>query len=217
MEENEDLMEQSQAVQSDFLDDKSDSITENLAEQNDAEKVEAERGVPTKKFKSVEDLEKAYESLQAEFTRKCQRLSELEKKDKTADVFPKIERNLDEEFKLFLLDNQEAFSYADEIKKRVENDERLKYESSPFEKVWADILLKKFSDPNRAKDEFVKNLILKDNDLKTMVVEDYMKDLKEAKAPFVFSASEGERVTKPASPKPDSFEQAKQVVLDLLS
>ena len=38
-----------------------------------------------------------------------------------------------------------------------------------------------------------------------------------AKTPFVFSASEGERVTKPASPKPDSFEQAKQVVLDLLS
>lgn len=217
MEENEDLMEQSQAVQTEFSEDKNDSITENLAEQNSGQSGEAERGVPTKKFKSVEDLERAYESLQAEFTRKCQRLSELEKKDKTADTLPKVERNLDEEFKLFLLDNQEAFSYADEIKKRVENDESLKNTNSPFEKVWADMLLKKFNDPNRAKDDFVKNLILKDKDLKTMVVEDYMKDLKEAKAPFVFSASEGERVTKPAVPKPDSFEQAKQVVLDLFS
>ena len=215
MEENEELMEQSQAVQTEVSEDKNDSIAEDLAVQDEQSLVEAERGVPTKKFKSVEDLERAYESLQAEFTRKCQRLSELEKKDKTTATLP--ERNLDEEFKLFLLDNQEAFLYADEIKSRVENDESLKKTSSPFEKVWADMLIRKFNDPNRANDEFVKNLILKDNDLKTMVVEDYMKDLKAKNTPFVFSASEGERVTKPASPKPDSFEQAKQVVLDLLS
>ena len=205
MEENENIVEQPEELGS-----TNDGQVDEKIEQS-----EAERGVPTKKFKSVEDLEKAYENLQAEFTRKCQRLSELEKKDKTADSLS--ERNLDEEFKSFLLDNQEAFSYADDIKKRVENDESLKKTDSPFEKVWADMLLKKFNDPNRAKDEFVKNLILKDNDLKTMVVEDYMKDLKAAKAPYVFSASEGERVIKPASPKPDSFEQAKQVVLDLLS
>ncbi|MDE6583283.1 MAG: hypothetical protein K2K31_01370, partial [Clostridia bacterium] len=74
---------------------------------------EAERGVPIGKFKSVEDLYNAYNNLQSEFTRKCQRLSELEK-DKTVSIT--AEEKLDADFKQFLLDNQEAFAYADEIK-----------------------------------------------------------------------------------------------------
>ena len=174
---------------------------------------EAERGVPIGKFKSVEDLYNAYNNLQSEFTRKCQRLSELEK-DKTV---PTTEEKLDADFKQFLLDNQEAFAYADEIKARVMQDESLKNQQQPFEKVWAGMVLGKLNAKDRAQEPLIQNLVLKDEELKNLVIENYMKQLQEHKTPFIMSSGSGERVTKAVAPKPDSFEQAKQVVLDLLS
>ena len=75
----------------------------------ETEKSEAERGVPIGKFKSVEDLYQAYNNLQSEFTKKCQKLSELEK-DKMQGSAPK--RDFDAEFKAFLLENPEAYSFA---------------------------------------------------------------------------------------------------------
>ncbi len=174
---------------------------------------EAERGVPIGKFKSVDDLFNAYNNLQSEFNRKCQRLSELEK-DKTAIS---VEDKLEADFKQFLLDNQEAFAYADEIKSKVMQDESLKKQAQPFEKVWAEMVLGKINAKDRAKEPLIQNLVLNDEDLKNLVIENYMKQLQEQKTPFIMSSGSGERVTKAVAPKPDSFEQAKKVVLDLLS
>lgn len=178
------------------------------------EESEAERGVPVGKFKNVDDLYQAYNNLQAEFTRKSQKLAELEK-DKTTE--PSKEEKFDEEFKSFLLDNQEAFLYADQIKAKVLQDESLQKQERPFEKAWADMIYQKLSAPDRAKEPFVQNLILNDNELKNLVIENYMKQLQEQKTPFVMSSGAGERVTKPVAPKPDSFDEAKKVVMDLLS
>ncbi len=175
---------------------------------------EAERGVPVGKFKSVEDLEKAYNSLQSEFTRKCQRLAELEKDKMSKD---NVEDKFETNFKTFLLENQEAFSYADEIKNAVKSDENLKNDEKAFDKVWAKMVYEKISAPNKADEPLVQNLILKDENLRNLVIQNYMKQLQENKTPIVMSSGAGERVTKPSTPKPDSFEQAKQAVLDLLS
>lgn len=175
----------------------------------------AERGVPIGKFKDVEDLYQAYTNLQSEFTRKCQKLSELEK-DKTA-ILISNEEKFENDFKVFLSKNQEAFLYADEIKSKVLQDESLKNQENAFEKVWTGMIYEKLSKPNRTKEPLVRDMILKDDELKNLIIENYVKQLQEQKTPIVMSSSSGERVTKTVTPKPDSFEKAKKVVLDLLS
>lgn len=181
--------------------------------ESEAEQSEAERGVPIGKFKSVDDLYHAYNSLQSEFTKKCQKLAEIEK-DKTQ--VPSDEQ-LEENFKAFLLENQEAYSYVDEIKGRVMSDEKLKIQEKPFDKVWAEMLFEKLSSPNKVNEPMVQNLILKDEKIKDLVIQNYVMGLEQNKAPLVMSSGSGERVAHAATPKPDSFEEAKKVALDLLS
>ena len=180
-----------------------------------SEESEAERGVPIGKFKSVDDLYQAYNNLQAEFTRKCQRLAEMEK-DKTQEAQSQEEK-LDIAFKVFLSENQNAVSFADEIKQRVLQSAELVAEEKPFDKVWAQMLVEKLSMPNSTQEPMVQNFVLNDENLKNLVIQNYVKQLQENKAPFVMSSNSGERVTKPATPKPESFEQAKKLVVELLS
>lgn len=218
MEEWEDFEEQPETVETSFEENELGSSLVNDEMQNDLqaqETSEAERGVPLGKFKSVEDLFEAYNNLQAEFTRKSQRLSQLEK-DKSSKT-DKVENNFDDRFKMFLSKNQEAEFYADELKTRVLENESLADDEAAFDKVWAGMLYEKLSAPNKAKEPLIQNLILKDNDLKNLVIENYMKQLQSQNTPIVMSSGTGERVTKTVAPKPDSFEQAKKVVLDLLS
>ena len=183
--------------------------------EDETEQSEAERGVPIGKFKSVEDLYQAYNNLQSEFTKKCQKLSELEK-DKIEKSRIKEEK-FDADFKTFLLENQEAYSFADEIKSRVLKNDEIREQEKPFDAVWKQMIIEKMSAPNKAQEPLVQRLILDDDELKNLVIENYMKQLQEHKNPIIMSSNAGERVTKPVTPKPDSFEKAKEIVLDLLS
>lgn len=217
MEENKNIEEQPEVAQETNIAEESargSSQSEMLAEDNMATSNEAERGVPIGKFKSVEDLYEAYNNLQAEFTRKSQKLSALEK-DKTQNQTD-AEDDGDGDLKVFLSKNQGAVMYADEIKERAMQDDNLKGDERKFEKVWAEMLYEKLTAPDKANDPLVQNLILKDDELKNLVVKDYMKQLQSNNIPIVMSSNSGERVTKTVTPKPDSFEQAKKVVLDLL-
>ncbi|MBQ8443863.1 MAG: hypothetical protein IJX25_00720, partial [Clostridia bacterium] len=140
---------------------------------------EAERGVPVGKFKNVEDLMTAYNNLQAEFTRNCQRLSVLEK-EKTDEPKQDV-ASLD----LFLSKNQEAVLYAEELKSRVEQDESLQKEKDPYGMAWASLLYEKLASPNLSKEPLVKNLILKDEELKNLVIENYVEQIKKQNIPVV--------------------------------
>ena len=129
--------------------------------------------------------------------------------------FPTDEQ-LNEEFKAFLLENQEAYSYADEIKAKVFADDEIKMQKRPFDTVWAGMLYEKLRSSNKANEPMVQNLILKDEEIKNLVIENYMKDLAQNKTPFVMSSETGERVAEVVTQKPDSFEKAKQIAISLL-
>lgn len=61
-----------------------DNLTQNeVAEAEAAEAELKEAAAPLGKFKDVQTLMKAYSELEAEFTRRCQRLKELESGNKT--------------------------------------------------------------------------------------------------------------------------------------
>ena len=153
MEENENIVEQPENL---------GSTDEGQVEISD-EKSEAERGCPIGKFKSVDDLYQAYNNLQSEFTKKCQRLSELEK-DKV-EVNQIQQEKFENDFKSFLLENQEAYSYADEIKSKVLSSDELKNEPKPFDKVWKQMIYQKLSSENKSQEPIVRDFILNDEEL----------------------------------------------------
>ncbi len=217
MEENMNVGEQPENIEpSQNLEENVAGSPEQVLQESESATIssEAERGVPIGKFKSVDDLFEAYNNLQAEFTRKSQRLSELEKDKMSKSSQDNVIEN---KFQTFLSKNQEAVVYADEIKSRAMQSESLKNDDACFDIVWAEMLYEKLSSPNKAKEPIVQNLVLKDEELKNLVIENYMKQLQEQKTPVIMSSNSGERVTKTVAPKPDSFEQAKKIVLDLLS
>ena len=175
----------------------------------EAEKVEAEKGVNLGKFKNVEELVKAYNNLQAEFTKKSQKLAEV-LKDKVEEPAANMESGLQS----FLSKNQEAAFYADELKTRVSQSDS--FDEKAFETAWAGILYEKLSCPGKTKEPIIQKII-KDDEIQDLVVKNYVKQLQEQKTPIIMSSDVGERVTKTVTQKPDSFEDAKKVVLDLLS
>ena len=212
MEEEDKIEEQPQNIEKENSQDVLGSS--NQMQDVEPEISEAERGVPIGKFKNVDDLYEAYNNLQAEFTRKSQRLSALEK-EKTNHGASNVE--LEKSLELFLSKNQEAVMYADELKNRVQNNESLSNSQDPYAEAWAGMLYEKLTSPNPKSEPLVKNFILKDENLKNLVIENYVQQLQNQNAPIIMSSGTGERVTKVVTPKPDTFEDAKRVVLDMFS
>ena len=208
MEENEKIGEEPQALETPL-----ESEEEKVGSPNSIEEEmptgEAERGVPIGKFKSVDDLVKAYDNLQKEFTRKSQRLAEMEKRQAEPQ-----EQKEEDALATFLSKNQEAVVYAEELRSRVQNDES--HSEQAYDRAWATLLYEKLTAKDKTTEPIVQNLILKDDEIQNLVIKNYMKQLQKQQIPFVMSSNSGERVTKTVAPKPDSFEEAKRVAIDLL-
>ena len=206
--------EQFETTNPEEVESNSSADEESTEDKKTEETSEAERGVPIGKFKNVDDLVEAYNNLQAEFTRKCQKLSALEK-DKIEEE--KKANEMDAKLNRFLLENQEAYSYIDEIKARVNADESLKNSDEPFDKVWSNMIIEKFSSQNRVNEPIFQNLVLKNDEVKNLIIENYVKQLQNNETPFVMSSELGERVTDVVTQKPNSFEEAKNIVLNMFS
>lgn len=165
------------------------------------------------KFKSAEALLSAYNSLQAEFTRKSQRLSEIEK-EKTQATTTFSEQDVESELNAFLSENSEAKPFADELKEMA-----LTQQAKPeFDKLFASLAVSKLASGQSKKDNpIIKKYVFQDEELKNFVIENYMKQLNEKKPPIVISSDIGERATgqTPASPK--SLAEAKKMVEDMFS
>lgn len=190
------LQENSEGSPSEELDEETGTISE------------AEKGVTLGKFKNVNDLYDAYNSLQKEFTRKSQKLAELEKET----AMPSLEEKKDSALKSFLSNNSQAVSYTQELISRVGDQ----CDEASFKHAWADILYEKLTCSDKAQEPIIQNLI-SDDEIQTMVIKSYVKQLQEQKIPIVMSSGSGERVTKTVAPKPDNLEAAKQAALDLFS
>lgn len=210
MEEENKFEEQPQDIQPSFEEDNLGSSSENVEDHNGQVEVEADGSVSLGKFKNVDELYKAYNNLQAEFTKKSQRLSEI-LKDKMGE---ESKPDDDEILKTFLSQNEEATFYVDELKSRVGNLP-VKDENA-FKRAWGEILYEKLSGTVKETEPIVQKFI-KDDEIQDLVIKNYMKQLTQQKIPFVMSSDVGERVTKNVTPKPDTFEEAKKVVMNLLS
>jgi len=204
---------------------------------NQAEEIEKEESAMSEvgslengelgKFKSVEALMDAYKSLQAEFTKKCQALSEL-KKDKTEseEVVNHDQENVeqnqtsdeeilsDEKLNEFLSENSGAQEYVEEIKEKVSS---YAHNSSPYEVAWAKILLGSLKEENEKSDKIINQYVLSNENVKNKVIESYLKELSSTKTPYVLSSQGGERVSGIIPETPKTLKEAKKLVNKMFS
>ena len=210
--------------------------TDSLNKEND-ESVVSETGsqkTDLGKFKNVEALLDAYNNLQSEFTKKCQLLSSLEKdkteqekgnKDKTNDndfqkqnqdvSLTENEKELDEtELASFLLNNSEAKTFVDEIK----NNFSTKNAQSPYQLAWANVVLSHLKNNDNKKDDpIINRYVLSDENVKNKIIENYLVELQNRKAPVVISSQGGERLSGVLPDNPKTLEEAKELTNKMFS
>lgn len=182
------------------------------------------------KFKSVQALMDAYNSLQAEFTKKCQALSEL-KKDKIDEKQNEIDVNKsevstefetevlqesnedfnEESFSKFLLENSEAGEFAEEIKQKFS----AKSQTSPYEVAWANVLIGKLKQDDS--DKIINQYVLSNENVKNKIIESYLKELSATHMPKVLSSQSGERVSGVVPEAPKTLKDAKALVDKMFS
>ena len=129
------------------------------------------------KFKSAQDLLEAYTSLEAEFTKKCQLLSQFEKEKTRKQV------GFDE----FLKQNDDAKLFSQEIQNAVDG-------TNPYESAWAKVILSHLSSPSED-DPIFNRYVLENNEIEHKIVENYLNALKKQKTPIVISSQSGQRVS----------------------
>ena len=134
------------------------------------------------KFKDVDSLLTAYNNLQAEFTRKCQKLSELEKNDK--ENLEKIELEKMPIFETddwqnkvsnFLEQNKDAKKYANEISNYILNDPELQNDKNALELAWAKVVSEKYKSPESivSDDKFIDDFVMSNEHIKQKIISKY--------------------------------------------
>lgn len=177
----------------------------NETEQNtNIEEKEADK--PSSKFKSVEELEKAYNSLEKEFTKRCQRLKQLEKEmsAQNADTPEQWKAKVDK----FFGETPEAKPFAREMAEIISLDTQLRSRKDCLETALNRVLMKKYRSPkDLATDEdFLREHILGSDFVKKAVIDGYMKDLREGKPPVLISRA-GQNTVAPRN-KPKTIQDA---------
>ena len=193
------------------------------------------------KYKTVQALMDAYQSLQSEFTKKCQMLSEL-KKDKTADLSQKnleenvenneslnssnqevesekiddetLENSEEEKLKQFLLENSEAKEYVEEIKKRFSSTATK--QQNPYSVAWAEVVLSHLKEGSLS-DTIINQYVLSDEKVKNKIIEEYLTGLTNSNPPIIMSSQSGERLSGVLPDSPKSLAEAKRIMSKMFS
>lgn len=187
------------------LENKAEENSENKTVESDTNQQE---GQTLGKFKNPEALLEAYNNLQSEFTKKCQRLSELEKdKAEKDNVQDNANQTLDTNLNQFLSKNTDAKDYVDELKQKVtfQGD----YSESALQNAWAGIVLDHIKAKSAEHDKLVDKYVLSDENVKNKVIQNYLNSLKENSSPIVISSNKGQRVSDLSSDTPTSLNDAR--------
>lgn len=157
-------------------------------------------GSPIGKFKNSEKLLDAYNELQSEFTRKCQKLSETEKKlqevesesnSRVPSPDASTEFAWNKNIKEFLQSHKFANTFAEEITNELIKDEALRMAEDGLEKAYLRVLDKNFvSKDELANDQnFLENHIFNNEEIKQRIIKEYVSSLQKAQSPLVISSS----------------------------
>ena len=195
------------------------------------------------KFKDASTLLAAYNNLQAEFTRKCQLLSRLQK-DKIDRSETESSENgdtvggqdLQDEINV-VQSSEENFSESaanedekamDALRQFLGGDEQAKsfifeIENSknsgadPYREAWAKLFFSQTQKDKLAADPIVNQYVLSDENVKNKIIEEYLSQLKNNQPPKVMPSQGGVSVSGVLPDRPSTLAEAKKIVDKMFS
>ena len=167
---------------------------------------------PIKKFKSLDELEKAYVNLEKEFTKKCQALNKLKEDFDNVSSKQSLEQTpefsqakLEQSKKEFFEKNPTAKEFADEILSAYDSD-KSSDELDPLEKAYEKVKANHFrTNQELMQDEnFVENYVLNNSQVRDRIINDYLSNIMSNKTtPLMSNFCGGSVMINPKS-KPSS-------------
>ena len=164
------------------------------------------------KFKNPEELLKAYQELEKEFTKKSQKLSKLEAlADGENQVFD------DESFKVaadkFFENTPSAKPFAKDIALKIIEKPELKKDKNCLSVALMQVLIDKFRTPEQLMQDgqFLNDYVLSSSKVKDAIINEYLQGLKDGQPPITLSAN-GMQCVAP-SKKIRSIEEAGRMFL----
>ena len=164
------------------------------------------------KFKNPEELLKAYQELEKEFTKKSQKLSKLEAlADGESQVFD------DESFKVaadkFFENTPSAKPFAKEIALKIIEKPELKKDKNCLSVALMQVLIDKFRTPEQLMQDgqFLNDYVLSSSKVKDAIIGAYLKDIRDGQPPATLSG-DGLQCVAP-SKKIRSIEEAGRMFL----
>ena len=145
------------------------------------------------KFKTIDALSKAYENLEKEFTKKCQKLKSLESENNENSLPQYKQQNWLSKVSEFLKANENAKNYVNEIAEILSNDENLAKKEDALELAYSKVLKKNFKTKEElVKDkDFLENYIYSNDEIKNNIIEEYLLNLNNNKTIPLISSTRG--------------------------
>lgn len=192
------------------------SETFSVEEQQNLNTSENLTGSPINKFKSVEALKIAYENLEKEFTKKCQKLKELENVScENANMAPQYETtNWDEKVCEFFSTFPQAKPFAEEISNVIKSDKEIACSNNSLNNAWTKVLASKY----RAEDELIKDenflnkFVYNNPEIADYFINQYLQKIINNKSATVISGNMGSATFSAPAKKPHSIKDAGKMV-----
>lgn len=169
-------------------------------------------GSPIGKFKDANALLSAYNSLQVEFTKKCQKLAEYEKKQDNTSVPCFKRENWQNTVSEFFSKNPEARDFGGEIASALSSDNTLAMSQNPLYEAYNNILKKKCADNNdflNDKNKLV-DFVLSDEEIVQKIMTKYTESIQ--KTPVLISSKRSSAEVVTPSPHAKDLDEAKHMV-----
>lgn len=185
-----------------------------LAEQGEAsqniEEVQKDSGSILGKFKDTRSLEKAYENLQKEFTKKCQLLADTQKK---LDSGSSLSQKED-----FVSLYPTAKKYIDDLENIISSDKQISDSENPYLSAWNKFRQDNYvsQDDLANNEEFLAKYILNNEGIKKQIIDKYFEDINLQNIPPMIAKQIGSKSILSKQTKPTSFAEAGAVAKSLL-
>ncbi len=171
------------------------------------------------KFKDADALFNAYNNLEAEFTKKCQRIKELETgstiNDEEQDKPQYMREGWQDKVTAFMSENPDAREYVSEMAKVITEDENIAKSQDCLNLAYTKVLKSAFKSPAELMEDqkFLDEFVYKNKDVRNKIVSDYLKNLN-PQAPEVLGNG-GEMFVAPPK-RPSTLQEAGAMAEKLL-
>ncbi len=162
------------------------------------------------KFKDVESLMKAYSNLEAEFTKKSQRLSQLENENKIREKEVSRRAEIDKRVDEFVKKFDVAIPFSSALKESLASDENLSLSEETIKLITNNY---KRAEDYITDDEFLNKYVYKNEKIRDKIVKDYLSQIPQ-NSPIKVETSGGILMSKPSVPT--TIEEAGRIAKSII-